>query len=127
MNDLSKMIGKIATNIELSVNQIDQDRMLFTFSDGETCELWHPQDCCEDVFIEDICGDITDLIGSPILVAEERVSHNEPEPSDKFGSEGSHTWTFYTFRTIEGSVDVRWYGTSNGYYSEEVLISWNEQ
>jgi hypothetical protein len=83
-----------------------------------TYKLYHQQDCCEYVTIDDIVGDLDDLTGTPILVAEKRANVELPARPDDY--DDSYTWTFYTFRTIKGSVDVRWYGTSNGYYSEEV-------
>lgn len=79
--------------------------------------------------MEDICGDLGDLIGSPITHAEE-VSHagtddeneerdgGDPGPKGKWDE--SYTWTFYKLATNRGSVTIRWYGTSNGYYSESV-------
>lgn len=77
--------------------------------------MWHEQDCCEDVRIEDICGDLDDLTGAPILRADERTSSGETDG-------GSHTWTFYEFATVKGSVTIRWLGESNGYYSERLSI-----
>ena len=75
----------------------------------------HYQDCCEQVYIEDIVGDINDVVGSPILLAEEAISHDD----DK-GNFESITWTFYHLSTIKGGVTIRWCGSSNGYYSESV-------
>lgn len=79
--------------------------------------LYHEQDCCESVYIESIVGDIKDIIGWPILVAEE-VS-NSGDDGAEFGLE-TFTWTFYKLDTIKGGVTIRWYGCSNGYYSESV-------
>lgn len=70
----------------------------------------------------DIVGDIEDLIGSPILLAEE-ITHDNINPNgvDVPKNQDSFTWTFYKLSTIKGSVTIRWYGKSNGcYYSEEV-------
>lgn len=80
--------------------------------------FFHQQDCCESVCIEDIVGDLEDLQGEPLLLAEE-VDGEGPAPAEEDYVD-SYTWTFYKFATRKGYVDVRWYGTSNGYYSESV-------
>jgi hypothetical protein len=69
----------------------------------------HSQDCCESVYIENIDGDLDDLIGNPILHAEASTK-DDPEA----GEVGM--WTFYKIATVKGWVDIRWYGSSNGYY-----------
>lgn len=113
----SSLVGKTMKD----VRRIGDERIEFEDSDGKTFALYHCQDCCESVSIEDVCGDLTDLIGVPILVAEEVESDelpdgvNPPEYRDD-----AETWTFYKLRTIKGSVDIRWYGSSNGYYSTSV-------
>lgn len=96
-------------------NQKYDDYILFVTEHDGSYKMQHHQDCCECVSIEDIVGDLNDLVGSEILVAEERTNFSE-HPED------SYTWTFYTLRTNKGSVDIRWYGSSNGYYSEEVSV-----
>lgn len=95
----------------------------FTRDDGARFALDHEQDCCESVWLDDVTGDLDDLVGEPLLVAEE-VSSGTPgthTPSDG----DSCTWTFYKFATRKGYVDLRFCGESNGYYSERVdLFVW---
>lgn len=129
MRDVKELIGKTLVDVEGT-----GDELIFITDEGQTYKLYHRQDCCESVSIDDINGDLKDLIGSPILVAEEVSNEDfekqwESEFSDgEWGREttdgqsypDSHTWTFYKFATKNGYVDVRWYGESNGYYSESV-------
>lgn len=88
--------------------------LIFTCSDGKKYKMLHYQDCCEDVWLEDICGDLDNLLNTPILSAEEVCNE------DTSGKYESATWTFYKFSTAKGYVTLRWLGESNGYYSEDV-------
>jgi len=107
------LVGAVLSRVVVSDGK---DTITFHTTDGRKYRMYHEQDCCECVFIEDICGDLDDLIGSPILKAEE-TSH-EGGPSD--GCDYSSTWTFYNLATLKGHVTLRWLGSSNGYYSESV-------
>jgi len=101
------------------VEQIEREELRFYLTESNYVRMYHLQDCCESVYIEDICGDLNDLVGAPLLEAEEVVGYT----ADRLGDyDESHTWTFYKFATRKGSVTIRWYGTSNGYYSESVDI-----
>ena len=96
----------------------DGDKLVFTTDTGDVYEQYHLQDCCESVYIESIVGDLQDLVGSEILLAEETISTSDLE-EDLYGST---TWSFYKLATIKGYVDIRWCGSSNGYYSETVSL-----
>lgn len=113
-NILKAMTGRMVRGVITD----ECDEIRFQFSDADVI-FYHQQDCCESVEIDDINGDFADLVGDILLVAEERTS-NEPEGNDE--AYDSDTWTFYTFRSLKGSVDVKWHGYSNGYYSESVDI-----
>ena len=95
--------------------------VIFTTTTGERYSMRHFQDCCETVEVEDVIGDVTDLIGSPILEAEEVSSSKGNEPRE--GNSESWTWTFYKIGTIKGHVTIRWLGESNGYYAEDVSFA----
>jgi|SRR5690554_3921710 len=114
--DVAVLQGQILTKVE----KIGDDSILFETATGEKYEMYHEQDCCEHVYIESIVGDLEDLVGSPILMAEEVTNIDEPPTSEL---EESYTWTFYKFATNKGYVTIRWYGSSNGYYSESVSFS----
>lgn len=107
------MLGKTMSSVD---GERGDDRMTFVSTCGRKFTFLHHQDCCEYVAIEDVCGDIADLVGSPIVEAEEISNTDAPEVA----GEASYTWTFYRFATAKGSVTVRWLGSSNGYYSEGV-------
>jgi len=96
--------------------------IVFRTDAGEMYRMYHAQDCCESVYIESIVGDLNDLVDSEILRAEETQDlFDVLKNIDKKYDDGeSHTWTFYKFATRKGYVDIRWHGTSNGYYSESV-------
>lgn len=95
----------------------NSDEVTFVAEDGREFRMFHSQDCCEHVSLNEVIGDVADLIGSPI-VSYECVSNSEGQPLDKYDE--SFTWTFYKFQSQKGHVTLRWYGTSNGWYSENV-------
>lgn len=129
--------GKTLTEV---TGNVGDETMQFVADNGEAWKLHYYQDCCASCSVEDICGELSDLLESPILLAEE-VSSREPDAAEKekrekekqeyiarngknswWDSHGSETWTFYKLSTIKGSVTIRWYGSSNGYYSESATF-----
>ncbi len=120
MNKVKDLLGKTCTSVKQEIG-FDGDCIIFTLDDGTQWQLYHEQDCSESVSIEDICGDLTDLVGTPLTMAEESSQSNENPPGVEVPSyQDSFTWTFYRFATVKGYVTIRWYGVSNGYYSEHV-------
>lgn len=111
--NVSELLGKVITNIEIGPYN---DEIIFTCDDGTQYKMYHDQSCCETVSIDDIAGELDCLLNSPILQAEESSSDDGPQSECDY----SWTWTFYKLATAKGYVTIRWYGSSNGYYSESV-------
>ena len=76
-------------------------------------EMLHHQDCCETVYLADVVGSFEDLIGYPLLEVSESIV-------DIATAGMSSTASYYNFKTVKASVQLRWVGESNGYYSETV-------
>ena len=105
--------GQTLINI---AGNVGDNAMVFTTADNKRYKMFNKkEDYGNDVniIVEDITGDMSDLINHPILMAE-MVTNKEKKPEDR------STWTFYKLATIKGSVTIRWCGRSNGYYSESV-------
>lgn len=125
----SDLMGKTMRRVEM----FGDDEIVFEDVDGTMYKLYHQQECCETVTVEDISGDLSDLVGTPILMAEEisgysaseqsRVQHALMATKPRDEDDESFTLTFYKLATIKGYVDIRWYGVSNGNYSESVSFS----
>jgi hypothetical protein len=101
--------------VQIKVSDFNRD-ITFYNSDGEKFRMFHEQDCCEDVYLADIVGDLKDIMHSPILRAEESSNSGNDDEYESF------TWTYYKLATRKGYVDLRWFGSSNGYYGESVSI-----
>ena len=99
----------------------------FLLSDGSIFEMAYHHDCCASCDILDLDCEPADFIDQEILAAEEVSSElrangllgwfQEHAPADEYPPE-SYTWTFVKFTTPKGHFTIRWYGESNGYYSE---------
>lgn len=110
---MSELVGKVFTSACAEGDSVILE------TDEYVYRLEHHQDCCENVYIESIVGDLSDLVGEEILLSEERDS-SHMGPKSKYTE--SYTWTFYTLATRKGYVDIRFYGSSNGYYGESASL-----
>ena len=115
---IADMVGKVFTSVTET-----GDTMVFENA-TERYVFFHEQNCCESVSINDVVGDLSDLEGEPLLIADEVEGQSPVGFEDEYHE--SVTWTFYKFATRKGYVDVRWLGESNGYYSESVDLGYEK-
>lgn len=91
------------------------DLVLFYLEDGTRVRMTPEHDDYSLVSIEEVVGDIEDLIGT---VKQARMACGSLLDT----KEGRELWTFYRISTEKGLVTFRWCGVSNGYYSVEVKV-----
>ena len=91
----------------------EDDESLLIHLNTHVLEMIHHQGCCETVYLADVVGSFEDLIGYPLLEVSESIV-------DIGNSDISSTASYYNFKTVKASVQLRWIGESNGFYSETV-------
>ena len=91
----------------------EQNESLLVHLNTHVLEMIHHQDCCETVYLADVVGSFEDLIGYPLLEVSESIVSIPTEYE-------SATASYYNFKTVKASVQLRWVGESNGYYSETI-------
>lgn len=119
---IPSLLGQTPLYIEHLPSSSCGECIRFYLDNGKLVTMYHPQDCCEVVEIESINGTLASLLFKRLLQADEKVSSNDSSDANPYGDD-SYTWTFYTLANISSVVDIRWYGSSNGYYSESVNFS----
>lgn len=107
------LIGDTLTSVEMR-----NDDLILECASGKIYEMGYIPDCCASCYLEDGFDDLKELVGQEIVVASIDSSHDAPPDVKQDYIPESQTWTFYTLRTNKGTAQLRWYGSSNGYYSE---------
>lgn len=90
------------------------EEVMIHFANGYCIRLYHMQDCCESVSLNDF--EVFEELKGPLLTFDETSN------SSNDGEGESETWTFYNIRIGAGVLNLRWLGESNGYYSEAIDV-----
>lgn len=112
LTPFSDLLDKILISVEANLLAHE---VVFTCQDNTIYKLYHGQDCCEEVRLEDVTGDINDLLNSPIKMAEVVSSQDDEQ--------NFICWSFYKLATEKGYVTFRWMSDENSNYSTEVSFA----
>ena len=108
--DISELKGMTITAVIYNTD----DESLWIHLNTHVLQMAHFQECCETVYLADVVGNFEDLIGYPLLEVTESIVDITSANTE------SSTASYYTFKTLKASVQLRWVGESSGYYSETV-------
>ena len=114
---IKELIGEVLTHIDTDE---ENNEIMLTTKSGRIIKIFHYQNCCEYVSIEDTDGNWHDLIGKVIIEAtHDEFEKGEPEPEYP-----DYSWTRTSLKFVvdDATVISKWIGSSNGYYSETVDI-----
>ena len=113
-DDIKALEGEVVSSV--TGLAVGSEEIVFTTESGKAIKLYHKQDCCESVAVEDLEGSDSNIVGGKVWLAE------EVEGKVKITDWGDQMYTFYKIETDKGGVWIRWSGESNGYYSISVYV-----
>ena len=108
--DISDLKGMTITAVIYNTD----DESLWIHLNTHVLQMTHFQDCCETVHLADVVGNFEDLIGYPLLEVSESIVDITSANAE------SSTASYYNFKTLKSTVQLRWVGESNGCYSETI-------
>lgn len=95
---------------------------------GRRINIDHFQECCEVVQLVDVAGGkLEDIIGERLIKVNlsSRENKDEDDGTYEICYDYSNVWTFITISTFNTDLTLRWHGSSNGYYSENMHIEFD--
>lgn len=116
-NCLSELLGEVISTVEGAETGWET---IITTESGKAIKIYHEQDCCEHVSIED--SEVDDIVGGYCHFAGFVDGETPVNRTNDDYYEENQTWSFLKIETSKGSIWQRWLGESNGYYSERVDI-----
>jgi hypothetical protein len=114
---IEDLLGETIESVLISAND---DQVILLLRGGVRVAFYHAPDCCEEVYLESVAGNLGNLMGRPITKAT--AVTNRAHLNEVDSGEDSFTWTFYELGANWGTVTFRWFGASNGYYAESVSM-----
>lgn len=115
MDTYNELVGEVLTHID---ENADNGEILLTTESGRQFKIYHYQDCCESVYIEGTDGDWNQLLNKKLIA----VDCDYEDGGDKEAYDSSSTRTIFTFKVNDATVINKWFGSSNGYYSETASL-----
>ena len=109
-----EMAGKVITKV---IGKNGDNCLTFETNNGEVFKFFHEKDG-NFAKIDNICGDLNNLVGKPLLSAKAVIFHNHSLINMQ--EKNNPNWIFYRFSNLETRVDIRWYDKTKYNYSEEV-------
>lgn len=121
--ELKRLIGAKIIKINDDIDNVFCCPSLLSIKTSKGTLKFSHNDFMGNVWLEDGLEDLEKMIGETILHAEVIENYNEDRLDE---CDESYTWTYYKISTLNHDCTLRFYGTSNGYYSEDVEVEWEE-